>query len=360
METILVVDDDIVLLGLICEILKSEHTIIQASSGEEAIEKCKDRKTKITLAIFDFDMPGINGIEAAKIIWEKYKIPFIIMSRFDDNKIVSEAIKIGALNYLLKPLKFNDLRTTVNTSIARSKEYKSLRAESDKVLDIVFTLNQNRKYLKSIISNESKERKNIVNILHDEVGLKNNIIRNTIDQISKLSSSPEIDEKCIFAIDQLQELYKTIRQIMMKLRPEILDCVVIGQALVYLVEIWSRSNESIQADISKMAINLSLKEPLDIILYQSLQEILTNISKYSNATEVKIEFKETIKGVKLVVIDDGKGFDVSKTPLGIGLSGIREKTMSHDGIFNLTSQIGMGVKIEVLLPIKEYENSNEL
>ena len=332
--------------------LEKEYFILECSSGEEALE-ILNKNNKVDLAIYDIDMPGMGGIEAAEKIWDIYKIPFIICSQFNDENIIDEAIKLGALTYLVKPLNLEELIPSVKTAIERACDIDKYSRAHIKLTELSHTLNTNRRLLGDILHKEEAYRKNLVNTLHDEVGQKNSIIRNTISQIQKITTDPDIVEKCNFANAQLSELYVTIRQIMQKLRPEILDSVLTGHALMHLINTWQMSNADINMIMENVSRTLHLHDPVDIVIYQSLQECLTNISKYADATEVIVEFGETIDGIRLFISDNGNGFETSTTPLGIGLSGIREKTISLGGLFNLKSGPGQGVEIQVLIPLPE-------
>jgi len=84
--------------------LKPEFEVVgEAASGEEALEKVDRLKPEIIL--MDIKLPGISGIEATKIIKEKYpEIEVIILSMYDEDEYVLEAVKAGASGYVLKSI----------------------------------------------------------------------------------------------------------------------------------------------------------------------------------------------------------------------------------------------------------------
>ena len=87
MKIILDVDDDFELLGV-------------ASNGLEAIELAKKEAPDIFL--MDIQMPEMDGIEATKIIVEKGLGKVLILTTFDDDELVKQALKNGAKGYLIK------------------------------------------------------------------------------------------------------------------------------------------------------------------------------------------------------------------------------------------------------------------
>ncbi|SDO67749.1 response regulator transcription factor [Clostridium gasigenes] len=100
---VLICDDD----KLIRESLKillpldSEITVVsEACNGLEAIEICKN--TKVDVALLDIRMPKVNGVEAVKKIVSETNTKCLILTTFDEEKYVNEALRYGAKGYILK------------------------------------------------------------------------------------------------------------------------------------------------------------------------------------------------------------------------------------------------------------------
>lgn len=124
--TLLIVDDDILVLATIASGLRDAgYTVIQASSGEEAVDLSNQHA--VNLAILDISMPGMSGIELAKLLYENNAIPFLFLTAFSDTATVSEAINEGALGYLIKPIDVVNMIPTIETALIRSSEINSLK-----------------------------------------------------------------------------------------------------------------------------------------------------------------------------------------------------------------------------------------
>lgn len=106
---ILVVDDHALVRGSIASLLSAHDIDVvgEASSGEEAIEKTRHLRPDIVL--MDVRMPGCNGLQATQLI--KAEMPearIVMVTAFDDDEVLLEAMKNGAAGYVLKNVKAED------------------------------------------------------------------------------------------------------------------------------------------------------------------------------------------------------------------------------------------------------------
>ncbi len=105
---ILVVDDDKMNLRRTQIILSKQYEVLLAKSGQEALNRLKNRK--IDLVLLDVAMPGMDGIETFKRMKSRYSdIPVIFLTASGEVDDVVSAIKLGAVNYLKKPFAPRDL-----------------------------------------------------------------------------------------------------------------------------------------------------------------------------------------------------------------------------------------------------------
>jgi DNA-binding NarL/FixJ family response regulator len=86
----------------------------EAGSGEEALEMVD--KAKPDVVLMDISMPGMNGIQATKLIREKYPDAKVVMlTMLDQEGYVYEAVKAGATGYMLKNTSSDDLVNAIQT-----------------------------------------------------------------------------------------------------------------------------------------------------------------------------------------------------------------------------------------------------
>ena len=124
---IIVVDDhELFRKGLISTIsrFKNAKIIAESSNGEDFLELL-DKHPDADIVFMDIEMPGINGIETAKIALKKYPdLKIVALSMFADDKYVQSMIDVGAKGFLIKNITKDGLTKAISL-IAEGKNYFS-------------------------------------------------------------------------------------------------------------------------------------------------------------------------------------------------------------------------------------------
>jgi two-component system response regulator HydG len=132
--SILIVDDDSGHLTMLNTVLSSlGHRIEKVMDGETAIESA--RKNPYDLILMDVRMSNIDGIEALQRIKEfNPAIPIIIMTAYSSVDKAVEAMKLGAYDYLTKPLNFDELKITLERAMNHLKLSLENKMLKEKIL----------------------------------------------------------------------------------------------------------------------------------------------------------------------------------------------------------------------------------
>jgi len=104
MSKILLIDDEAEICDFLQDFFQNKNYDTEiALSGEDALKKID--KYQPDVCLLDIKMPGMSGIELLKIMREKYAaIKIVMLSAVDNKDMIEEALKLGAANYLVKPL----------------------------------------------------------------------------------------------------------------------------------------------------------------------------------------------------------------------------------------------------------------
>lgn len=126
---VLLVDDEPVTLKIVAAHLERlEYEIVSCSSPEQALAEIE--KNQFDLALLDISMPGMNGIELCRRIQEipeATELPVIFLTASEGVSSKVEAFEAGAMDYLTKPVKFQELAARVKTHIDLAFARKELR-----------------------------------------------------------------------------------------------------------------------------------------------------------------------------------------------------------------------------------------
>lgn len=149
------------------------------------------------------------------------------------------------------------------------------------------------------------------------------------------------------AVLRLQEVSAEVRRISHMLRPLVLDTLGLAAALRHLVQAFDADSGLRCRFTVAGEPGQALPEDVATALYRVAQEALANVRKHANAQTVTLELAFEGQGVRMIIADDGHGFDVgsvvSSPASGIGLRNLRERLASVGGRLELASRPGRTV-----------------
>ena len=125
MDKILVVDDEVEILRTVTTYLQDEYVILTAENAQDAMTTFK--KEKPAVIITDVRKPGMSGIELMRRIKSMDgDAEFIVITGHGDKTTATEAIRLGAVDFLLKPVDIERLENSINTALERSRKKRDI------------------------------------------------------------------------------------------------------------------------------------------------------------------------------------------------------------------------------------------
>jgi len=210
------------------------------------------------------------------------------------------------------------------------------------------------KALRQLNETLEEEIKRIAYAVHDEAGQLLVAVHLALAEVSQ--GLPKIQQAQLARIEQLlDQVAIQLRRYSHELRPTILDDLGWIPAIRFLAEgVTKRANLPIQI---KAAISGRLPTAVEIALYRTVQEALTNATKHARATRVSIQIRRTGPHVCCSIEDDGSGFDaraVQSDPRkkGLGLLGMQERMNAIGGTLSIDSAPGRGTKLLIRVPVR--------
>ncbi len=166
---ILIADDHQLILNGITDMLKpyKRYKIVgKAMDGKEAVEKALELKPDIIF--MDISMPGLNGIEATKIIIEKLpRIKILALTQHDENEYVLQILNAGGSGYLLKNSKKEEFEEAIE-SVLKGKKYLS-REISDQMINDLLHQHSGRRNEKNAEIHLTKREIEIIQKIADDM-----------------------------------------------------------------------------------------------------------------------------------------------------------------------------------------------
>ncbi|WP_425635887.1 tetratricopeptide repeat-containing sensor histidine kinase [Algoriphagus yeomjeoni] len=164
--------------------------------------------------------------------------------------------------------------------------------------------------IQAVISSEEKERKRFASDLHDSMGQLVSALTMNIQGLKNTSNDPLVRNEIVDnSTVLLNDIQREIRNIAFNLMPQVLTNEGLIPALQELIARINKSNQVI-AKVQVFGIEERLNEVFEISLYRILQEWISNVLKYAEATELLIQFTAHEEEVIITVEDNGNGFDL--------------------------------------------------
>ena len=211
--------------------------------------------------------------------------------------------------------------------------------------------NEMRLLSQQLVAAQEEERKKLTRELHDHVGQMLTALRMEIGRADRVrgSSDAQLSHAITEAKRLLDTILRSVRDLVMGLRPSMLDDFGLQPALEWLVRDFRRR--------SGTAIELTLSGEIDTLpdryrtcIYRVVQEALTNCARHAQARHIEILLRLELNTLHLTVSDDGAGIAPDRSR-GFGLIGIEERVRELHGTFEISARKPAGTGLRVTMPI---------
>ena len=128
---VVISEDEAIIRMDLRETLEEEgyEVVGETGRGDQAVELA--RALQPDLAILDIKMPGMDGVEAARIINGEKICGVLMLTAFSQREVVEDARDAGALAFLVKPFQKSDLIPAIEVAMGRFRELRTLTGEID-------------------------------------------------------------------------------------------------------------------------------------------------------------------------------------------------------------------------------------
>lgn len=169
---ILIAEDDFLIAEEISRALKNSGYILAgiAPNGKKAVELAESLKPDVIL--MDIKMPKMDGLEAARIIFQKCPTPVVIITAHESHDLVEKASESGIAAYLTKPPKPDEIDRAITIALARHKDllkYKKLVDELEENRQKLHQLNASKDRFFSILAHDLRSPVSSLSVFTDQL-----------------------------------------------------------------------------------------------------------------------------------------------------------------------------------------------
>jgi signal transduction histidine kinase len=214
-----------------------------------------------------------------------------------------------------------------------------------------------RAYGQHLMSAQDEERAWVAREVHDDVSQRIAVVRHELDLVKREATQgtgTPLDPRRLDGItEEIADLGVAVRRLAHRLHPTTLDQGDLRLALEQLAEDARRGyGLTVQTEIGMVPDLRS--SGLALVVYRIGQESLRNISQHAGTDRARLGIKIEQGQLVMSIEDDGKGFDPTARGAvgGLGLLSMKERAAQVGGTATITSQVGQGTRIRVVLPLR--------
>ena len=205
-----------------------------------------------------------------------------------------------------------------------------------------------------LIAAQEEERRRVARELHDDFNQRLALLSLELEQLGQKIQTPQrLRESVKRAQAHAQEIAAEIHRLSYKLHPAKLDHVGLATAIKSLCTELTQSGK-LKVHFHQTGFPAVVDRDITLCVFRIAQEGLRNCAKHSGAESAQVMLTRTRNSVRLVVSDNGCGFN-TKTPLmekGLGFISMKERLHLLGGEMNVYSRPLRGTRIEISVPLK--------
>ena len=208
---------------------------------------------------------------------------------------------------------------------------------------------------RQLLNAHEQERTRIASELHDSIGQSLSLIANRARLALNVTDLPVSASVHLESLAQVTAAaIADVRALVQNLRPLHIDQIGLTASLEGLIERWSQ-NAGVEVIQRLENVDGQLSGADATHVYRIAQEALNNILKHSAARRIEVQLENDLHCVRLRVLDDGRGFDMSGgvPGRGYGLTTMRERAKMLGGTLVIDSAPGRGTRLLLELPVAE-------
>ena len=202
---------------------------------------------------------------------------------------------------------------------------------------------------------QEKERARVARELHDETGQALTLLLVRLQLLSDQIADPRVKAELSELRELVAQTLDGVRRLVVDLGPTVLDELGLASAVEWLVD-RVRADGKLRVDL-RVDVEGAIARPVALAIFRVAQEALTNAVRHAVASCVAVRLETTADVLRLVVSDDGTGFDLEQIRArgeeNVGIAGMSERIALVEGDLRIDSQPGRGTTVIARVPLRQ-------
>ncbi len=200
--------------------------------------------------------------------------------------------------------------------------------------------------LKAVFEATESERRRLAAELHDGVGQQLGGLKHRLEHIKATNGEAHALDEVIHIVDDTS---REVRDLAHQMMPKTLSRLGLAPALEEMLR-RSFQGTGVNHAYDHFGVTDGLRPELATGLYRMAQELVGNILKHAQATQVDVQLMRNKDQLVLLVQDNGSGYDHQRVP-GIGLRNIADRARALGGTFTISGTPGQGTEARIRVPV---------
>jgi signal transduction histidine kinase len=233
----------------------------------------------------------------------------------------------------------------------RQREAGRARTETSRLLE------ENRRLARRLFQTQEEERRILARELHDELAQYVTAMHAETQRLLRLhgGTEPAVRESIGAMTSLCEHMHDLTQAVLRGLAPTLVYEAGLAAALKDLAQSFAHHHGRIRCRLKLSGPLERLETPVAIAAYRVVQEALTNAARHSAASWVFLGVRRSARApaagvLRILVRDNGRGFDPAAVTNAVGLIGMRERIQALNGTLSICSRPGFGTRIEALIP----------
>ncbi len=203
-----------------------------------------------------------------------------------------------------------------------------------------------------LITAQEDERRRIARDLHDDLNQRLAMLSVEADLLGRMDQNEKARPLIEDIASQVKDLSSEVHKLSYRLHPSKLEQLGLIAATRSLCGEHGKQC-GVAVEFTYDEVPRDLNRDIALCLYRIVQETLRNMARHSGATEALVNIACSGEEIKLLIADNGRGFELPRVArhAGLGLVGMRERVRLVHGAINVDSAPGKGTRIEVRVPL---------